>query len=63
MAKLVRHLTSNEEIVSSNLAEGIFLSVALSIWLIHELLQPSIAVKTKYNTVIFGAIRSPIDTD
>ena len=24
MAKLVRHLTSNEEIVSSNLAEGIF---------------------------------------
>ncbi|CUM51666.1 unnamed protein product [Debaryomyces tyrocola] len=23
MAKLVRHLTSNEEIVSSNLAEGI----------------------------------------
>ncbi|CUM55023.1 unnamed protein product [Debaryomyces tyrocola] len=25
MAKLVRHLTSNEEIVSSNLAEGIFL--------------------------------------
>ncbi|CUM46145.1 unnamed protein product [Debaryomyces fabryi] len=25
MAKLVRHLTSNEEIVSSNLAEGIIL--------------------------------------
>ncbi|CUM56476.1 unnamed protein product [Debaryomyces tyrocola] len=25
MAKLVRHLTSNEEIVSSNLAEGIFI--------------------------------------
>ena len=28
MAKLVRHLTSNEEIVSSNLAEGIFFGVS-----------------------------------
>ncbi|CUM46931.1 unnamed protein product [Debaryomyces fabryi] len=31
MAKLVRHLTSNEEIVSSNLAEGIFFS-SLMFW-------------------------------
>ena len=29
MAKLVRHLTSNEEIVSSNLAEGISFCIAL----------------------------------
>ena len=29
MAKLVRHLTSNEEIVSSNLAEGILFCEAL----------------------------------
>ncbi|CUM52071.1 unnamed protein product [Debaryomyces tyrocola] len=30
MAKLVRHLTSNEEIVSSNLAEGSFLFFSTS---------------------------------
>ena len=36
MAKLVRHLTSNEEIVSSTLAEGIFFNSISQLIFLHN---------------------------
>ncbi|CUM51754.1 unnamed protein product [Debaryomyces tyrocola] len=44
MAKLVRHLTSNEEIVSSNLAEGIFFA-AKPLQILHILDIDTVMVK------------------
>lgn len=52
MAKLVRHLTSNEEIVSSNLAEGIFFASTPSIFasiILQHFEIPFILVFAIYN--------------
>ena len=44
MAKLVRHLTSNEEIVSSTLAEGIFFNSKSQLIFLHNCYKVEIHV-------------------